>query len=262
MSPERRYDEQEIAAIFKQAAADQEAAQRQLAPSGGLTLAELEQIGKEAGITPEYIARAAASLDRAARSPRPVKLLGLPLSVGRIVDLPGPLSDEAWDRLVTDLRETFQAAGVVRRDGSHRQWRNGNLHAIVEPTDSGHRLHLRTLNGNQRAALTGGFAFFAINLAILLVFAASHGVNPESWLLALFSAIGLGSMGMAAYRLPRWSAERERQMDAIAARAVELAGGSAAAGLPEPAPARRLDLAASEEPEEPVPAKTRRRART
>ena len=54
MSPERRYNEQEIAAIFKQASADQESAQRRLSPSEGLTLAELKEIGKEAGLRYVY----------------------------------------------------------------------------------------------------------------------------------------------------------------------------------------------------------------
>src|SRR5215207_1734059 len=117
MSPERQYNEQEVAAIFKHAAAGQESAQRQLPQGGGLTLAELEQIGKEAGITPEYIARAAAAARTGPVMP-PTTYLGFPVSVARTVDLPGPLSDEAWDRLVADLRETFQATGEVRHDGS------------------------------------------------------------------------------------------------------------------------------------------------
>jgi hypothetical protein len=172
------------------------------------------------------------------------------------VNLPGPLSDEAWDRLVADLRETFQATGEVRRDGSLRQWRNGNLHALIEPIDSGHRLHLRTLNGNARAALTGGLAFFAMNMVFMLVVAVSSGMDPGTLLLAVLSAIGLGSMGVAAYQLPRWRAERARQMEAIAARAVELAGAPpAAAVLGESAPSPRLDLDTRADTEETIQAR-------
>jgi len=231
MSPERQYSEEEVAEIFKRATEDQELAQRQLPHGGGLRLAELEQIGKEAGITPEYIARAAATLDRIGPISPPATALGFEISVARTVDLPGPLSDEAWDRLVADLRETFQATGEVRHDGSLRQWRNGNLHALIEPTDSGHRLHLRTLNGNARGALLGGLAFFAINLAFMLISAFSAGMDPGTLLVALLSAIGLCSMAVAAYQLPRWREERARQMEAIAARAVELAGAPPAAVL-------------------------------
>ena len=154
MSPERQYNEQEVAAIFEHAAAGQEAAQRQLPRGGGLSLVELEQIGKEAGITPEYIARAAAAIERTGPIPPPTTYFGFPVSVARTVDLPGPLSDQEWDRLVADLRETFQATGEVRSEGSLRQWRNGNLHALIEPTDSGHRLSLRYPE-RQRAQRSG-----------------------------------------------------------------------------------------------------------
>ena len=224
MSPERQYNEEQVAAIFKQATADQESAQRQLPHGGGLHLAELKQTGEEAGITPEYIARAAATLDRIGPILPPATSLGFPVSVARTVELPGPLSDEAWDRLVADLRETFQATGEVRNDGSLRQWRNGNLHALIEPTDSGHRLHLRTLNGNARSALLGGLVFFAMNLAFMLITVVSSGMDAGALLLALLTTIGLCIMGVAAYQLPRWRAERARQMEAIAARAIELAG--------------------------------------
>ena len=57
----------------------------------------------------------------------------------------------------------------------------------------------------------------------LLVVAFSAGMKPETLLLAVMSAMGLFSMGVAAYRLPRWREERAQQMEAIAARAVELA---------------------------------------
>ena len=106
MSAEHRYSEQEIAAIFKQAAEAQEAAQQQKSPGEGLTLAELQQIGQETGITPEFIARAAAAVDRTGPSLPPTTYFGIPISVARTVDLPGPLSDDGWDQLVVDLRES------------------------------------------------------------------------------------------------------------------------------------------------------------
>jgi hypothetical protein len=65
---------------------------------------------------------------------------GLPIGVGRTVELDRPRSDSDWERLVADLRETFEARGMVRYDGPFRQWTNGNLQALIEPTPSGHRL--------------------------------------------------------------------------------------------------------------------------
>lgn len=227
MSHQRRYNEQEIAAIFKRAAADQEAAQRQLSAGGGLTLAEIEAIGKEAGITPAFIARAAAALDRTAPAPPPTTLLGLPISVAHAVELPGAFSEEDWDRLVVDLRETFQAPGEVRRDGALRQWRNGNLHALVEPTDGGHRLRFGTLSDAMRSRLVGSAVFFVMGLFFMLLVAAKgdFGVDlGDTLFVTMFAVLGMGGLGVSAYQLSRWRAQRERQMEAVAARALERAG--------------------------------------
>ncbi len=262
MSPERRYNEQEIAGIFKQAAEAQETAQRRLPHTEGLTLAELQEIGKEAGITPEFIARSAAAVDRTGPAPPPTRFLGLPISVARTVDLPGPLSDENWDRLVVELRETFQAHGKLRRDGSLREWKNGNLHAVVEPTEAGHRLRLYTVKGNAKISLLGGLAAFAYGLAFLLLLAFTDDLVPVIMMvMTLISVIGLGGMGFTAFRLPRWARERARQMEALAARAVELAGAQPATALPEVDPSPRLDLDTLAEPEDEAQARTQHRTR-
>lgn len=264
MSAERRYSEQEIATIFEQAAEAQEAAHRHLSHGEGLTLAELQQIGKEAGITPAFIARAAATVDRADSVPPPETYFGLPVSVARTVDLPGPLSDEDWDRLVVDLRETFQASGEVRREGSLREWRNGNLHALVEPTESGHRLHLRTRKGNAQNNLLGSLGFFAINLAFLLMLVVSGAtaLDPATWVLALLAAGGLGRAGRTAYRLPRWAEERGRQMDAVAARTIARLGiPPTAEPVHEAVSAGRLDLDALEDPADESQTRSQHRTR-
>ena len=134
---------------------------------------------------------------------------------------------------MVDLRETFQARGKRQRDGSLREWKNGNLHAVVEPTESGHRLRLRTFKGNAKLRLLGGLAAFAFGLAFLLK--SAFIVDPltvRMMVFTLISVMGLGSMGFTAFRLPRWARERARQMEALAARAVELAGAQPATALP------------------------------
>lgn len=244
MSSDRRYSEDEIAAIFKQAAEAQESARQHLSQGEGLTLAELQQIGQEAGITPAFIARAAAAVDHTGPAARPTTYLGLPVSVARTVELPGSFSDADWERLVVDLRETFQATGKVRRDGSLREWRNGNLHALIEPTEAGHRLHLRTLKGNARTALFGGLLFFAFGLAMILtsVLAGDFRLVDDTIIAVLFAAGGMGTLGLTAYQLPRWVEERGSQMDAISARALQRAAARQDASLREPDASPPLDF--------------------
>lgn len=247
MSDEHRFSDQEIAAIFEQAAEAQETAQAGLSHGEGLTLEELQKIGVEAGISPEFIARASDSILRTGSAPpvaTPLRSLGFPLTVERTVDLPGPLSDEDWDLLVTDLRETFRASGEVRQDGSLRQWRNGNLHAHVEPTKTGHRLRLWTRKGNATSGLIGGFASIAMGLMLLIIQIATGdiSVNPESLFVGMLAAAGFGMIGVTRFTLKRWSVERAEQMEAIASRTIERMTAQAEEAVPEPVASPRLDL--------------------
>ncbi len=216
---ERRYSEEEVAAIFERAAEAQQSARRQLPPGEGMTLADLQGIGREVGIPPELVAQAARSLERAGR-PMSRTLLGLPISVGRTVELDRRVTDEEWEQLVVDLRETFDARGKVRYDGPFRQWTNGNLQALLEPTATGHRLRLRTLHGNARGLITSGLATFGIAAAMLVVSALTGKlVDPGSWsAIGFLSAVGLGLFGSGALRLPGWAKQRRRQMEAVASR--------------------------------------------
>src|SRR5688500_8812402 len=152
---ERRYTEEEIAEIFKSATENPDVRRS----ATGLTLPELQDIGREVGLSPEAVAQSAARLDRATpgdmRLPARVtrRQLGLPLGVGRTVDLPRKLTDAEWEQLVVDLRTTFDAQGRVGGQGSLREWRNGNLRAMIEPTPAGERLRLQTFKENGRTMM-------------------------------------------------------------------------------------------------------------
>jgi hypothetical protein len=255
MSMERRYNEREIAAIFKQAATDQESAHQRLSRGGGLTLAEIEQIGEEVGITPEFIARAAAAVHTATPLPvpPPATSLGVPVSVARTLDLPGEFSDEDWDRLVADLHETFQVPGDVQLSGSLRKWRNGELQVLVEPTESGHRLRFHSLNETHRGALLGGLILLVMGLFFMLLVAAKgdFGVDlAKTLMVSLFAVVGLGSMGTAAFRLPRWREAQERQIEEVAARAVRRAGAKSVDNLRAQDPSHLPSLDLPMDPEE------------
>ena len=258
MSNERRYHQEEIAAIFKQAAEVQEAAQRKLSPREGLTLAELQQIGQAAGITPAFIAHAAAVVDQTGPALASATYLGLPISVARSVDLPGPFSEADWEQLVVDLRHTFQATGEIRRDGSLRQWKNGNLQALIEPTDSGHRLVLRTRKGNAPPALLTGLAMLVLGLTMILTMGFSRGFRlvDDTFIATLFAVLGLGIGGNTFLRLPRWVEERGQQMEAIAARVMQRLAARQNTALQEPETAHSLDLNTRVEQDERTPSES------
>jgi hypothetical protein len=221
MTDERRYGEEEVAAIFEAAASPRGPDGRARSSAGGFSLAELQAIGGEAGIAPERIADAAAALDlRRGAAPRGTHL-GMPVSVGRVADLPRAPTDHEWELLVAELRETFGAHGRDRSSGGLRAWTNGNLHAYVEPTEAGHRLRLGTLKSNGVALGWMGLAMLAVAL-VMTAYLAAAGEAGDAITFALIAAMGAALLGTNALRLPRWADEREAQMERIAARAQSL----------------------------------------
>jgi hypothetical protein len=213
---ERRFDEAEVAAIFARAADDTVRAPAvQHQQDEGLTLAELQDIGREVGIAPDAVALAARSV---ALRPRAAvrTLLGLPIGVGRTVVLDRRLTEAEWELLVVELRDTFHARGQLNASGSLRQWTNGNLQVLLEPDPRGSRLRLSTVNGGARVALTAGSAMVGI-AAVTAISSAigGHLAASMSGVMVLLLS-GIGVMASGALRVPSWARLRGRQMDAIA----------------------------------------------
>jgi hypothetical protein len=217
---ERRYNDEEVAAIFARASEEEQSATHQLSAAGeGLTLAELQEIGREAGIAPDRVAKAVRSLDDV-RQPAPPRFLGLPLGVSRTVKLDHRLTDEEWERLVVDLRETFDARGVVRTEGSLRHWANGNLQVLVEPDGDGQRIRFRTVKGNSRALMMGGLGMLGVaavtTLATMLF--PTTGASQALDTIGTIALMGAGMFTIGALRLPSWARLRRQQMEDVAQR--------------------------------------------
>jgi hypothetical protein len=218
MATERRYGEDEVREIFELAARRGAGDAAPVSGADGLTLANLQAIGLEAGLEPSAVAQAAAAIEARATTQPPRTLLGMPVAVGRTVPLPRALTDIEWERLVAELRATFGARGRVSSQGGLREWANGNLHACIEPSASGYHLRLGTVKGDAGAMNaigvvgigTGVFVFGALGLA-----GGLPGAGLVPWLIG---ATGAAALLTNVIRLPRWARERDRQMASIAAR--------------------------------------------
>ncbi len=213
---DRRYNDKEMAAIFRAASEGPLSPQREVPPEEGLTLADLQAIGREVGISPAAVAQAAQALDirreTAART-----LLGLPIGVARTVSLNRRLTDPEWERLVVQLRDVFNARGTTRSDGSLRQWTNGNLQVLLEPTETGHRLRFRTLHGAARASIGAGLAALGVTATVAVATAISGHLGDAIPGIVFLLATGMAMIVNGALRLPGWARLRGRQMDALAA---------------------------------------------
>ncbi|HSJ05162.1 MAG TPA: hypothetical protein VK936_00585 [Longimicrobiales bacterium] len=221
MPDERRYQEDEIAEIFEAATSPRPATRKALS-ARGLTLAELQEIGGEVGLEPDQVARAASALDaRRGVAPRHTQL-GMPVGVGRTLELPRAPTDAEWNRLVAELRSTFRASGRESSRGDVREWRNGNLHAYIEPAESGYRLRLGTTKSDAGAVTGLGIGGLGMAAAVSLVVAATGNMPADLIKPVILGLAGSGTLAFNALRLPRWASERERQMEYIAERAREI----------------------------------------
>ncbi len=216
---ERQYSDEEVAAIFQRASEAEHTARPVPAESTGLTLAASQEIGREVGISPESISLAARSLDQAGR-PAQRSFLGLPIGVGRTVEFDHPLSDSDWERLVADLRTTFEARGSVRYDGPFRQWTNGNLQALLEPTPTGHRLRLQTVKGDSRALMTVGALALGGATATVIAVAMAGGLGNAGTVTGtgFMALMGLGMFAAGALRVSGWARRRRAQFEGVIAR--------------------------------------------
>lgn len=218
----RRYGDDEVREIFSLATTGSTSDHSLPAESGGMTLDELQRIGREAGIEPARVAEAAATLD-ARGKPAPIRRsFGLPVGVSRVVDLPRPPTDREWEQLIAEFRTTFGAQGRVTSTGGLREWSQGNLHISVEPTEHGEQLRLSTLKEDGIALNGLGVVMGGMSLLMSAVATAAGKPAKALVVLAMFGGMSLFAFGANLVRLPRWARERERQMEAIAERAVKL----------------------------------------
>jgi hypothetical protein len=104
----------------------------------------------------------------------------------------------------------------MRSEGSFRQWTNGNLQVLLEPTETGHRLRFRTVHGAARDSIRVGFVAVAAAAVTAIATAVSgHAINGIPGVAFLFITGGV-MIANGAVRLPRWARLRQRQMDALA----------------------------------------------
>ena len=226
---ERRYDDEEVREIFDRATRVDDVSPSAVRPadplpSTGMTLHQLQEIGREAGIAPEQVERAAAQLDRTPPvEEAPIRRFGVPLSTSRVVDLPARLSDEDWDHLVVRMRDLFRARGTVSREGTLRSWSNGNLQVLMEPTRDGYRLRMRTFSQSLRGRVAGGMAMGGMGLGLTVVGLANPGLGNIGVGSAFLFGIGAVMFGGALFEAPRWRARRAAQFEELGELAWEIA---------------------------------------
>lgn len=239
MTEPYRYDDDEVRVIFERATKVEPttalpAAVREPTRVGGFSLAEIQAIGIEAGIDPGRIAEAASTLTRFG-SQRPARRgLRVPITAAHTTELPRTLTDLEWDHLVVRLRDTFGGAGTVRTEGSLRTWTHAHTQVLLEPTPSGARLRLTSLDWGAKQWLDGGVAgaISGVGGAGLFGVLAAFG-NSAAFLGVPMALVGgIAALGLGSWVIGRTIANRrvpqiEARLAALGASALRDIAGDA-----------------------------------
>lgn len=239
----RRFSEKEAQRVFARAAERQHA---HAAPPDGLTLAELQEIGRAAGLDPDHIA--AAVTESEAEFASQETWHGVPVGVHRTRLLPARVSDAEWERIVDLLRAEFKARGVTEQVGRRREWLSAGqpgsfaTRVTVEERPDGDLVTIRKPDAARRfgtgslMSLGGAGVLLAILLSVIV------GVNAP----AVALSIGMIAFGVALYGAAFLSAQiRSRrepaQAEALLDRIDLLSRADRPARDPESQPVERDD---------------------
>lgn len=214
----RRFSEDEARRIFARIAEQQTHA----APDEGLSLSDLEEAARAAGLDPSLVAMAAAELDHPASQPAR-RLAGAPVEVTASRVVPGVLTDEVWAEMVGAARSQFGQAGMAGQIGRRREWtlisgggKNGvTTQLVAEPVAGGIRLSLAQSVRDMAFGFTLAGSITAV-LALVFTALAVVGVDPELWIpAAILTAQTLLFLGGTQVGTRVWHRRRTEQVDRL-----------------------------------------------
>ena len=122
-TPPRFYGDTEVGKILDRATELQREIPTRSAGSGGLSLAELEDIAVEAGIDPRHLRRAAMELETGDLGVHGwAKLVGDQLTIVREMVVPGEIPDSGFERVVAVIQQTAHEHGQPSLMGRTLTW--------------------------------------------------------------------------------------------------------------------------------------------
>lgn len=262
----RRFTEAEARRIFARAAEHQRAD----APDDGLTLAELQEIGRAAGLSETAISAAVSDVRAGVPDDPVVTFLGVPSETRWSRVLPVEVTDAAWERMVAEIRRTFKQQGNPSQIGRVREWTGGfsssgsdGLRVALEPTDRGTLVLVeQTLRSNVRGMR--GVAMGGLGIGVLSALLPLLSGEAGLWLLPvmLLSVFAL-TVVASALVLRSMSNKTERNVDRLLDRFELIARDAAATSAATPCEpcidAALLDVPA---PADETPGRDARRARS
>jgi len=183
----RRFNEKEVALIIKRASELQQT-ETTSESSTGMSLAELEQVAREAGLDLQLVRRAAADLDTRVTDRAPNGFLGAPtvLRLERTID--GEVPADEFEQLVLEIQSQLGQVGSATTIGRTLQWTvqgadrrraaTRTVQVTISPRDGRTTIRieerLRGLAGGLFGGLMGGLGGGMSGVAAGIGFGALH----------------------------------------------------------------------------------------
>jgi hypothetical protein len=119
----RRYTDQEVTLVIKRAAELQaQESERIESRTSGLSLGELEQVAREAGLDPALVRRAATELDTRNSTAPHSQWVGAPTVITIERTVQGEVSTDEYEAIVEEIRRAFNDNGFVSTLGRSLAW--------------------------------------------------------------------------------------------------------------------------------------------
>lgn len=231
----RTYSEDEVSAIIARAVERQQEADAG-ATESGLTLDEIERLGRDSGIDPAHLRAAASEMDTVGRTlDRQTSQTKTEVIVERWID--APFRIEAWEDVVAHVRQTFgasigsatgsDAGETVRQIGSTYEWSHtSNLgvrsRVAVSPRDGRTRLRMTQIVGTSTPTVDGiGYGFLVALVPTLLVMLGLGQTDLGAGtalpiMIASFLMFWAVCSPIVTVLDRRWRAKKLRALDALA----------------------------------------------
>lgn len=247
-----RYSDREIAKILKRATELQRAAPSLPDPLG-ITLDELEEIAREAGIDVAHLRQAAREVRRGPdNTDLETRLLGAPLVARYEHEVEGELPVEAFDALVPILQAGTDGTGQASRVGRALTWTSGagnnsrRLQVLIHAQDGKTLVRVEERSEETAAALHIGFGAggLAPGLPIGMNAAAALGVVGGIAVGAAITA-ACWAIGRALYGIS--TRKRAGALEALFRDIIATVESRVTRGAIEPSPTPALASSAEEQ---------------
>lgn len=215
----KRYTEKEFSLILSKAAELAGSPNAVSRIEDGLTLSEITSIAAEAGLDPDVIARAARLIPVEEPPSMLRRVTGGAFRVRRDFDLPGELTNDRAQQILSAARRTMQNHGVGDASSSGVSWSaSGAPQVFVSAHGEGAETRVE-ITVNRRAALVLPFMLGGVGAVATLNAAVAAGdggfINPYL-VLASGAAITAACVWFAVRRITgRNRATLERLIEAI-----------------------------------------------